>query len=870
MAKLGFIFLEGGNIMKKCCLYPLVFVFLIVGIYLIHLSPCPGGVIAREAIASTLDKSEVSTRIQKLSIPFILNQGQMDKRVKFYANTFGGTVFVTENGEVIYSLAKIERERKALRRETKVSKGWVLKEELVGGRVKEVKAEEEAITKVSQFIGNDSSKWRSNISTYSLVSLGEVYQGIEIKLKAYGKTVEKLFYVKAGTDPGSIRVRLSGGESLRVNEEGALEVKTALGDVKFSKPVAYQEINGRRIEVAVDYRVLNSEPLTPPSELITNPPTPPFEKGGQGGFDSELIYGFKVGDYDRTKTLVIDPILQSTYLGGSGGDYANSIAIDSSGNVYVAGNTSSTNFPETGGGAQPSYGGGGDAFVSKLNSSLTSILRSSYLGGSGGDFAYSIAIDSSGNVYVAGETASTNFPETGGSAQPSYGGGSADAFVSILNSALTSILQSTYLGGSGIDYAYSIAIDSAGNVYVAGGTDSTNFPETGGSAQPSYGGGGDAFLTKFDSSLTDNPLFSDVPAGYWAEGYITAIYNAGITRGCAQDDPDTPENERRYCPEDSVTRGQMAAFIIRAKYGEAFSYTTTPYFTDVPSTHTFFKYVQKLKDDGITVVSGTYGVDSYVTRGQMAAFIIRAKFGENFTYTTTPYFSDVPSTHNFFKYVQKMKDEGITTVTGTYNVDSVVTRAQMAAFLARAFLGTATATLEFPFSNPENVVRMAAWGVPNWSGTEPHNGIDLEVSESLPSAKIISPTAGVVTSVTTSENPFSNPPGQLSLEIAIRVNDEWNVNLCLEPGTTDPALKSAQLAAVRVSPGQDVSVGTHVADLLVGTLGYPHLHYMVMRGDQNVCPYKYSSGVAKSIFDEIAATRPNNYLPDGNICYGQP
>jgi hypothetical protein len=194
----------------------------------------------------------------------------------------------------------------------------------------------------------------------------------------------------------------------------------------------------------------------------------------------------------------------------------------------------------------------------------------------------------------------------------------------------------------------------------------------------------------------------------------------------------------------------------------------------------------------------------------------------------------------------------------------------MAAFLARAFLGTATAILEFPFSNPENVVRMAAWGVPNWSGTEPHNGIDLEISESLPSAKIISPTAGEVTSVTTSENPFSNPPGQLILSIAIRVNDEWNVNLCLEPGTTDPALKSAQLAAVRVSPGQDVSVGTHVADLLVGTLGYPTLHYMVSRGDQNVCAYKYSSGVAKSTFDEIAATRPNNYLPDGNICYGQP
>jgi hypothetical protein len=131
----------------------------------------------------------------------------------------------------------------------------------------------------------------------------------------------------------------------------------------------------------------------------------------------------------------------------------------------------------------------------------------------------------------------------------------------------------------------------------------------------------------------------------------------------------------------------MAAFIIRAKYGENFTYTQTPYFSDVPATHTFFKYVQKLRDDGITVVSGTYAVDTYVTRGQMAAFIIRSKFGDNFTYTQTPYFSDVPSDNVFFKYVQKLKDEGITTLTNTYYVDNNVTRAEMAAFLARAFLG---------------------------------------------------------------------------------------------------------------------------------------------------------------------------------------
>jgi hypothetical protein len=912
--------------------YLLTFAFIIFSIFFIYL--CPGIGRAKDSTESPLDNSKTLTKIQKLGIPFILNQGQTDKRVKFYARTFGGTVFVTEKGEIMYSLPKVDQERKAIRRTHKTHKELGLKEELVGGRVKGLKGEEESVTKVSHFIGNDSSKWKANIPTYELINLGEAYPGIEVKLKAYGRSIEKLFYVKAGIDPGSIRLRLSGGDSLKVNEEGELEVKTALGDVKFSKPLAYQEINGRRIEVAVDYRVLNSE-LSP--------------------LDSELIYSFKLGDYDRTETLVIDPILQSTYLGGnsddtgypiaidssgnifvagetsstnfpgttggaqssfgggdgdifvtklnstltsilqstylggsngdygpfslaidsygnvyvmgetestnfpgttggaqpsygggnydafvtkfnssltsilqstylggsghdepismaldssgniyvaggtnstnfpgtaggaqpsfgsgdykafvtklnssltsilqstylggSGLDYGLSIAIDSTGNVYVEGGTSSTNFPGTAGGAQPSFGGGDydgfvtklnsnltsilqstylggsgtdsddwpsgiaidstgnvyvlnrtsstnfpgtaggaqpsfgggdwDAFVSKLNSNLTSILQSTYLGGSQIDYAYGIAVDSNGNVYVTGGTSSTNFPGTSGGAQPSFGGGDRDAFVSKLNSSLTSILQSTYLGGSYSDYAYGIAIDSYGNVYVTGKTSSANFPGTAGGAQPSLGGYGDAFIAKLDSSLAAS-IFSDVPYGYWAYDYIKAIYDAGITTGCAQDDPNTPENERKYCPENSVTRGQMAAFIIRAKYGENFSYTTTPYFTDVPSTHTFFKYVQKLRDVGITVVSGTYGVDDYVTRGQMAAFIIRAKFGENFTYTTTPYFTDVPSTHNFFKYVQKMRDEGITAVTGTYDVDSIVTRAQMAAFLARAFLG---------------------------------------------------------------------------------------------------------------------------------------------------------------------------------------
>jgi hypothetical protein len=197
-------------------------------------------------------------------------------------------------------------------------------------------------------------------------------------------------------------------------------------------------------------------------------------------------------------------------------------------------------------------------------------------------------------------------------------------------------------------------------------------------------GGQGLDIFQVSSTFPDNPENVFTP-------YINAIYAGGITVGCGNG---------LYCPSDAVTRGQMAAFIVRSIYGEDFNYGTTPYFSDVPSTHSFFKYVQKMKDAYITAVTGSYDVDGTVTRGQMAAFIIRALYSqygidskgdpysnESFEYTQTPYFADVPSTHIFFQYVQKMKDDGITAVTGTYDVDRPVTRDQMSAFLSRAFLG---------------------------------------------------------------------------------------------------------------------------------------------------------------------------------------
>ncbi len=196
--------------------------------------------------------AEAKQKLAKVQIPFIANQGQSDKEVKFTARTFAGTVFVTETGELVYSLPKVEGEKRV--------KGVVLKEELVGGKVTEVKGESQAVTKLSYFKGNDRSKWQSNIPSYDVVSLGEVYEGIDVKLKAYGNNVEKLFYVKPGAEPETIKIKLSGGKELRVNESGELEVETEQGTVRFSKPVAFQEDGGKKefVEAAYVVRVMST------------------------------------------------------------------------------------------------------------------------------------------------------------------------------------------------------------------------------------------------------------------------------------------------------------------------------------------------------------------------------------------------------------------------------------------------------------------------------------------------------------------------------------------------------------------------------------------------------------------------------------
>ncbi|HWP92991.1 MAG TPA: SBBP repeat-containing protein [Thermodesulfobacteriota bacterium] len=414
--------------------------------------------------------SEFRQKINKLNIPFIANQGQTDERIKFYTTTFWGTVFVTNDGQIIHSLLKVKGKKSA--------KGLSLKEEFIGGMVHEVKGEKQAVTRVNYFKGRDKSKWENNIPAFDLISLGEVYNGVEIKLKAYGNNVEKLFFVESGADPEMIKVKLSGGK-LNVNNNGELEVETDLGTVKFTKPVAYQEddstghtTNSKKKEfVEVAYVVNGDE------------------------------YGFSLGKYDRGKVLVIDPILAATFLGGEAGDFGNAIALDGEGNVYIAGSTAGE-FSGVDEGSADSIVESTEGFVAKLDSDLSTILAATFLGGSSFDSASAMVLDDEGNVYVAGDTFSSDFPGINEESADSEFGGSLEAFVVKLDSDLSTILSATFLGGSDFEeLENALTIDDMNNVYVAGRTGSPDFPGVSEGSSDNTFEFAEDFIVKLNSDL---------------------------------------------------------------------------------------------------------------------------------------------------------------------------------------------------------------------------------------------------------------------------------------------------------------------------------------------------------------------------------
>jgi hypothetical protein len=208
----------------------------------------------------------------------------------------------------------------------------------------------------------------------------------------------------------------------------------------------------------------------------------------------------------------LSSLLASTFIGGGSNDYGRSIVLDESENVYVTGYTASFDYLTTSGAYDETFNGGySDIFVSKLDSSLSSLLASTFIGGGSNDYGRSIALAGNGNVYITGSTYSSGYPTTPGAYDESHNGGETyygDVFVSKLDSSLSSILASTFIGGGDADIGYSIALAGSGNVYITGSTDSFDYPTTSGAYDESFNGGdktyyGDVFVSKLDNGLSD-------------------------------------------------------------------------------------------------------------------------------------------------------------------------------------------------------------------------------------------------------------------------------------------------------------------------------------------------------------------------------
>ncbi|PYS47490.1 MAG: hypothetical protein DMG13_27805 [Acidobacteria bacterium] len=366
-------------------------------------------------------------------ISFEPNVGQTNSQGRFLSR-FGKSTMLLSSNESVLLVGGQPKQAPAL-----------LKMQLVGAASG---AEGEGLGKLTAqnnyFLGNDAKQWITDVPTYSSVRFQKVYPGIDVVYHSRDSLPEFDFVVSPGSNPDVIRIAFEGMEQLSLNSDDDLILKTAQNEVSIRKPRAYQTSNGVRHDVSAVYVIRDQRHVT-----------------------------FEIGDYDRSEALIIDPTITFfKYVGGASTDYANFVAIDTLGNVYVTGGTSSSRFL-TVDPLQANPGGSEDAFVTKLTRDGT-IVYSTYIGGVGPDQAGSVAVDQAGNVYITGQTGSRDFP-TINALQPSLAN-SNDVFVTKISSNGAALVYSTFLGGSSSDAGNSITVDRDGNAYVTGSTESRDFP----------------------------------------------------------------------------------------------------------------------------------------------------------------------------------------------------------------------------------------------------------------------------------------------------------------------------------------------------------------------------------------------------------
>ncbi|MBK6749712.1 MAG: SBBP repeat-containing protein [Acidobacteria bacterium] len=418
------------------------------------------------------------------TVEFEQNVGQFDPQVRYVARSAGSMLFLTGD-KAMYVLPftdlnepKAESEpgtESPAQRFHAVSMSFTNANSDIAAA-----ADRLSEHRTNYFLGSDESRWRSDVPNFGEVRFENVYNGVSTVWYGLENGATQYDLVVAPfTDAGRIELKFDGAESISVNEEGSLLINTPAGTLIQNRPFTYQTgEDSARVEVPSSFAV-----------------------------DGTTVR-FALGEYDRSRELVIDPTVTynalafSTFVGSFGDDIVSEIAVDSNGCSYITGRTTSISYPTTTGTFDTTSNGSEDVFVTKVNSSGTGLVYSTYLGGPFFDEGRAITVDPNGNVYLGG-TASISFPTTVGAIDTTFGGG-ADVFITKLNAAGNSLNYSTFLGESSIEYADAIATDSAGNAYIGGraGDAPLDYPTTAGAFDTTHNGIDDAFLTKINDTGT--------------------------------------------------------------------------------------------------------------------------------------------------------------------------------------------------------------------------------------------------------------------------------------------------------------------------------------------------------------------------------
>jgi len=418
----------------------------------------------RDASAVQTDSASKARALEAYGqspLSFIPNQGQVDERVGYYVQSGGQSLWFTADGVTM-----------------DLPETTLHLEFLDANPLARLEGGDKLPGVVNYFIGNDPTKWRTNIPTYGRLTYHDLWPSVDLIYEGRPGALKSTFTLAPGTDPAQIRLAYPNADSLVVDEQGNLIISAAGEKVRESAPQAWQEIRGQRVPVAVTYQVVVQS------------------------------YSFALPEgYDPAYPLVIDPELTySTFLGGSGTEYwSGAIAVDGTGSAYVTGCTYSPDFPTTPGAFDTSFNSRhsnfSDAFVVKLNAAGTGLAYATFLGGYYWDYGDGIAVNGAGSAYVTGGTGSADFPITAGAFDTSHNG-DGDAFVVKVNADGAGLAYATFLGGSDSDGGSAIVVDGTDSAYVTGLTESPDFPITAGAFDTSLDGYEDAFVVKLNASGT--------------------------------------------------------------------------------------------------------------------------------------------------------------------------------------------------------------------------------------------------------------------------------------------------------------------------------------------------------------------------------